>query len=177
MRIAITGGIAEGKSTLLGYVHDLGFETLSSDDLARRAFDDEVRSDLERHVGSEIVNNRDLLRRLIAEDPWLRRRLNRLTHPRVLALILQSRAEFVEVPLLVEACLQGAFDRVWVATCGPEEQLRRLIARVGEEEEARRLLATQLPTAVKEVFADVVVRTNAPEETVRHVVSEEVRRR
>jgi dephospho-CoA kinase len=177
-RIAVTGGIAEGKSTVLGYLRELGADVLSSDDLARRVMTDpDVREEIRQELGDEAAGDRTALRRLLGERPQARRTLNRITHPRIVAEIVASPAEYFEVPLLLESCLQGSFDRVWVVTCGFDEQVRRLVLRVGDEAEARRLIATQLASSAKEVFADLVVRTNAPEETVREVVAEAIRRR
>lgn len=77
----------------------------------------------------------------------------------------------MEIPLLIEACLQGGFDRVWVVTCGADEQRRRLVERLGGEAGAEALLGSQLPTRAKIPFADVVIRTNQPEWSVKRDVA------
>lgn len=165
-RVAITGGIAEGKSTVLGYLSSLGYKTLSADALARELFDeDSIQKELAALLGVEPPVQRSDLLRAIAAKPSLRRAVNRLFHPYLLPRLLDGGAEFIEIPLLIETCLQGLFDEVWVVTCGPDEQMRRLAARVGPRE-AVQLLAAQLPTQAKIPFADVIVRTNEPEERV-----------
>jgi dephospho-CoA kinase len=172
VRIAVTGGIAEGKSTVLGYLRDLGFPTTSADEVARRLFDEpEVNAALAAAAGVEPPIGRDRLRDALHEDAPVRRRVNRIMHPRIAARLVQVENGFIEVPLLVEACLQGAFDHVWVVVAGPEEQLRRLAARLGSAAAAEAALGTQLPTAVKLAFADVEIRTNSPEASVRQVVT------
>lgn len=84
--------------------------------------------------------------------------------------MMASGAQAFEVPLLVESCSQWLFDQVWLATCGPEEQLRRLTARVGDERLARQISASQLSSTVKMAFSDEIFRTNEPEPSVKSKV-------
>jgi len=169
LRVAITGGVAEGKSTVLAYLAQQGRAVTSADDIAKGVFDSEaIQAWLAQELG--IAPDRSLVRAKVAEDPHFRRRLNEMTHPLILEALKQSPAEFFEVPLLIETCSQVAFDRIWVVTCGPEEQRRRLAARLNSASKAEDLLRTQLPTRAKIPFADVILRTNMDEETVRRNV-------
>ncbi|MCC7231058.1 MAG: dephospho-CoA kinase [Fimbriimonadaceae bacterium] len=171
MRIAITGGIAEGKSTVLGYLRELGYSTASADDVAREVFDQpDVQAALQARLHVEGPVGREWLRQRVSESPEVRRGVNRIMHRSILEALFRHPATFFEIPLLLETCLQGRFDRVWVVTCGPEEQTRRLVERVGNSEEARKMLATQLPSGAKWVFADEIVRTNTTELSVREYV-------
>lgn len=171
MKIAVTGGIAEGKSTVLTYLSDAGFAVTSADLIAREVFSENyIQRELGELIGVSAPVERDDLKTAIAMDPKLRRKVNSVMHPVILER-LQSRVESViEVPLLFEACIYGAFDRVWVVTCGAEEQLRRLTARLGDEDLARQLIGAQLPTDVKVAFADTVIRTNQDEDAVKRCV-------
>lgn len=177
MRIAITGGVAEGKSTVLGYLREMGYATVSSDVLARHVFAAEATQEaLGALLGVPPPIPPERLREAISGSHTVRRAVNRITHPLILAAIAGEEAPFFEVPLLVETCLYGFFDRVWVVTCGPEEQLRRLTLRMGSEEEASAFLRTQLPTQVKCAFADEIIRTNPSEEIVNSLVRTTVTR-
>lgn len=172
-RIAITGGLAEGKSTVLGYLRDEGVSVLSADEVARTVFYSEpVQQGLAVALGVPAPLSRGVLAARIAADPAIRRTVNKLMHAEVWREIQASRAQAVEIPLLVEACLAPEFDRVWVVSCGRAEQLRRLSARVGSAALAKSMLAMQLPTAVKATFADRIVRTNREEARVRRYVLE-----
>lgn len=172
MRLAVTGGIAEGKSTVVGYLRDAGYSTASADEAAREVFGSpDVQAFVSDRLGS---SDPARVREAVASDASFRRSFNRLTHPKILAKLDDLEADVVEVPLLIEACLQQRFDRVWVVTCGPQEQLRRLVERLGDVPSAESLLATQLPSRVKIPFADCIVRTNLPEETVRGYVLDAV---
>ncbi|MBI1755605.1 MAG: dephospho-CoA kinase [Fimbriimonas ginsengisoli] len=166
VRVALTGGIAEGKSTVLGYLGSMGYKIASADLLACEVYDlEEVQAELAGLSGLPRPVDRLALREAMEGDPGLRRSVNRLMHPRIVERLAASDAEYTEVPLLVEVCLFGAFDEIWVVTCGEDEQLRRLSERFGPDE-APRMLKVQLPTTAKLPFADEVIRTNAPEQHV-----------
>lgn len=178
MSIAITGGIGEGKSTVLAHIASLGFRTASADSVAREIFSQPAINDsLARLVGVSGPISPQNLREAIVQSPGIRRAVNRITHPAVMEAIRQSGAEFVEVPLLVEACLQGRFASIWVVTCGPEAQVERLRARYGPNVDVRMVLNTQLPTSSKIPFADEVIRTNCSDEAVRRDISMALARR
>jgi dephospho-CoA kinase len=171
VRVGVTGGIAEGKSTVLRYIRDLGIPTASADDIAREVFhSQEVQELLALYFDLPIPIDSTVILNHIRSDSSARRALNAITHPKILARIRKSEAIFFEVPLLVETCLFAEFDRIWVVTCGAEEQLARLVKRLGNEPEARSIIATQLPTEAKTSFADQIVRTNHSELTVKHFV-------
>jgi dephospho-CoA kinase len=175
-RIAITGGVGEGKSTVLRYVHELGVTTVTSDAVARQVFNQaDVQSELSKATGLPEPILPEQLRDAFTRVPHLRRTLNRVMHPVIRTRLLESGAQVAEVPLLYETCMQSDFDRVWVVTCGPEEQLRRVTARLGNEGAARRLIATQVPTRAKTALADRVVRTNCEEAAVQEYVAKAIR--
>jgi dephospho-CoA kinase len=180
-RIAITGGVADGKTTVLRIFESLGAQTVSSDQLvaALLAPGTEVWEQLIREFGQAITAAdgalvRERLAALAFGDPVARRRLNQIMHPAVVrALQAQLRAHepsltpiFVEVPLLIEVALQGSFDAVVVVQATPALQRQRLIARGVPPQRARQILQAQLPTRCKTVFADWVIRTHRSLEQV-----------
>lgn len=168
MKIAITGGIAEGKSTVVAFLSQLGASVASADEIAREVMHEPaVIAELEECFGADLVADRERFRREVLQSPEARRRLNRIVHPGVAAHIEQILSGYVEVPLLYEARLQNLFDAVWVVTCGPEEQARRLIARYGRTADVEALRAWQLPTLSKIRIADVVIRTDTTFEIVQ----------
>lgn len=174
--VAITGGIGEGKSTVLRMVAEMGYGVASADALAREIFLlPDVNAELAAIAGVPAPIAPAALREAIAVSDIARRQVNAVMHARIVNAIEASGADFVEVPLLLEAGLQGRFDRLWVVTCGPDEQRKRLLDRYGDEAHISALLSTQLPTRAKIPFADVIVRTNESLESVRRLVSEAVR--
>lgn len=175
-RIAITGGVGEGKSTVLKYIKEMGISTVSSDVVARRVFNSKaVQKQISEVTGMPLPILPEHLRDLFPKTPTLRRTLNRIMHPLIRAELRASKAPVAEVPLLIEACMMADFDRIWVVTCGPEEQLARVAERLGSPDAAARLIATQIPTRAKLPFADIIVRTNQPEESVKSYIAKVIR--
>ncbi len=173
--MAITGGIAEGKSTVMGIIRDHGAETLSADDIARKVVAEVgVQKELWQIAKISGEFSSAALRTALAENSDTRRQVNAYLHPLIMAEMFSSAATFFEVPLLIETCLYRAFDRVWVVTCGKEEQIRRLMARYGPDCRVEQYLSMQLPAVAKLAFADVIIRTNQPIEAVRSVVINKV---
>lgn len=175
MRTAITGGIAEGKSTVLRMLAERGYRVASADEAARATFRDPETNDvLAALIGAEPpITGAELAAAIAAAteegDDTLRRRVNAIMHPSVRARMDAQGADFDEVPLLLEACLQGRYDEVWVVACAPETKFARLRERYGEEGFGA-IAETQLPGAVRRAFADRIVLTDGPlEETDRQV--------
>ncbi|MCW5943593.1 MAG: dephospho-CoA kinase [Fimbriimonadaceae bacterium] len=168
-RLIITGGIAQGKSTVLGYLRDAGYATLSADDVARRVYEEAATQDrLAEIVGRRV--GRAELRALLARDARVRREVNALMHGEVFRRLAASDAQVLEIPLYAEACLLGFGEEVWAVTCDETARRRRLVERLGDEVEADRLIATQLPSRAKNVLADRVVNTDDPPVLVRQTV-------
>ncbi len=162
---------------MLGYLREMGFEIASGDEIARRVFESgPIQSALAALLGQETPVEPSDLREAISRSHATRRAANRLLHPAILKALAGEPAQFFEIPLLIETCIQGRFDRVWVVTCGAEEQLRRLTERLGDETKARRLVDIQLSAPVKTAFADEIVRTNQSEDAVKANVAAAVTR-
>ncbi len=171
--IGLTGGVAEGKTTVLRILSEMGFRTVSADDVAREVLDDPIVWDLvAERLDLPGSPDRQELRQIIAHDPNKRRVLNSLVHPEVLTRILEARPDAVEIPLLIETCIQSLFKRVWLVTCGLDEQRRRLESRLGDPELASSLIQSQLPFETKRCFADQVIRTDHPLQSVVKSVKE-----
>jgi dephospho-CoA kinase len=193
MRVALTGGIATGKSHCLRAFAALGVHTLDSDVLAREAVAPGTAGlaavlarfgqGLRRPDGTL---DRAALGRIVFADSAARRDLEAIIHPLVYAAI-QARVgspsrpprapepeglSITDIPLLYESGHAQDFDRVVVAACPPDQQLQRLMARDGlSEAEARQRIDTQWPIDVKAGRADYVSETSgALADTDRQVV-------
>jgi dephospho-CoA kinase len=183
LRIAITGGVAEGKTTVLQLFQQRGGQTISSDALVASLLrpGTDLWSQLVKELGNAILSengelDRARLAMLAFGEARLRRRLNQLLHPTAVeamrTLLKETAATviFVEVPLLIEVCLQDAFDRIVVVQATPALQRARLMARGVPPKLARQILHAQLPTRAKVPFADWVIRTHRTLEEVAHQV-------
>lgn len=176
MRIALTGGIATGKSTVARTLRAQGIPVVDADALARDAVapgSAGLRAVVER-FGPSVLDpdgalNRAALGSIVFADPAARRDLEALVHPVVRAGVAAFFAALppgappgvAEIPLAYETGWAATFDVVVVAACAPATQFARLVARDGlPPEEARRRLAAQWPIADKARLADLVVLTD-----------------
>jgi len=187
--IGLTGGIATGKSTVAQILRtDHELPVIDADQVARDVVAPGSSAILEiRDVFGEGIFladgslDRPSLRRLIANDDTARTALEAITHPRIVASILEQLSQlansgqpmaFVEAALLVETGSYAAYDWLWVVTCPPEMQLQRLMARDGcSQPEAAAMISTQLPLAHKEALADYVLPNASDRESLKAVVN------
>jgi dephospho-CoA kinase len=129
--VALTGGIAAGKSEALAAFARHGAATVSSDEIVHRllAEDEEVRAAIRERWGDGAVGNRQRIGEIVFADPQELDWLEQLLHPRTRAAAAQWLATVerplavVEIPLLYETSGEERFDEVVVITA-PEE-LRR----------------------------------------------------
>lgn len=173
-RVALTGGIASGKSRCLSVLRELGVPTIDADQLARdvvapgtaglRAVVDRFGTTMLEQDGTL---DRDALARVVFGDAEARRDLEAIIHPRVYAAITQwfaaldAPAGVADIPLLYESGRAADFDIVIVAACTPAQQLERLMSRNGlSEPAARARIAAQMPLADKVARADYVIDTS-----------------
>lgn len=160
-KIAVTGGIAEGKSTVLAMFAGAGFSIGSADKVAREVRERPgIQAAIAELTGLDEPISTAELRELLGRSDDIRRSINALMHESILDEILESEICMWEVPLLIETALQNKFSQVIVVTCGERIQRERLVSRLGHEADIEAILATQLPTMAKLPFADFVIRTD-----------------
>ena len=171
MRIAVTGGIAQGKSVVCARLKELGFTVGSADEIAREVFSrPEINVQIADAIGVSAPATPGQVRSAIMISPELRRAINTLMHPAIVDAVGERSFDVVEMPLLIEACLQRQFDYVCVVTCSEKCQRERLVERYGPEADVEAILSSQLPTDVKIPFADKIIRTDGSLESVINFV-------
>ena len=186
-RVALTGGIATGKSHVRAHFGRLGVPTIDSDQLARDAVAPGSRglNAIVDYFGKDVLDrsgglDRKKTGRRVFADEGARKALEAIVHPEVRRLtdawfesLSGTRHVYAiaDIPLLYEVGRDSDFDLVIVVACEPELQLRRLMKRDGlSETDARQRIETQMPIADKVVRADRVIRTDAGfEDTDRQV--------
>jgi dephospho-CoA kinase len=176
-RIALTGGIATGKSHVRARFEELGVPTIDSDTLARQAVaaGSAGLAAVVARFGPQVLDSQgELDRRRMADivfsDPAARKALEAIIHPEVqrqtnawFAALDSRRHVFAiaDIPLLYEVNRERDFEAVIVAACHPDVQLRRLMERDAlSEADARRRIGAQLPIEDKVRRADFVIRTD-----------------
>jgi dephospho-CoA kinase len=176
LNIALTGGIATGKSYVLEQFRQRGVPCLDADLLAHGATGagTEATMAIAERFGAGVLAadggvDRRKLGAIVFADPSARRELEAIVHPavyraiaaalRAFALVGNYPIAIVDIPLLYETGRAGDFDKVIATFCPPEAQLARLLERGLTIEQARQRLAAQSPADEKAARADIVIKT------------------
>lgn len=173
LRIAVTGGIACGKSHLASYVKARGIATCEADTLAHAvlANDDKVYASVVRTFGTGVLHadgsiDRRKLGELVFSESRQRVVLNRLVHPVVKQDVAhwlneqelrRQRMAVVIVPLLFEAGMEKGWDAIICVGGETDVQIRRLRKRGFNTAASRRRVAAQMPLAQKAKRSDYVI--------------------
>lgn len=185
--IALTGGIASGKSTIARRLADLGAEVVDADQIVRdvQAPGSPVLTRIAETFGSDVIMEDGALDRAalgakVFSDPDLLARLNAIVHPAVRA---ESERRFTaasasdadslvvyDVPLLVEARAEDPWDLIVVAHAPASERLRRLVELRGmDERAARERIRAQVSDDERLAIADLVIDTS---DTLEHTLAQ-----
>jgi dephospho-CoA kinase len=176
-RVALTGGIATGKSHVRSRFETLGVPTIDADTLAREAVAPGTPGlrEVVRRFGTDICDSTGTLDRkklgaIIFADADARHALEAIIHPFVREMTdtwfasldpVRHPLAIADIPLLFEGGRERDFDKIVVVACDPASQLRRLMARDGiSEDDAQLRVAAQLPLEEKAARADYVIRTD-----------------
>jgi dephospho-CoA kinase len=171
VRVALTGGIASGKSMVAAGLAARGAIIIDADVLAREVVEPgtAVLAAIIDRFGPQVLNDgrldRALLGQIVFADPLARRDLERIVHPAVRALAGEyeraagAAAVVVHViPLLVETGQQEDFDLVVTVDVDHETQAQRLMTRNGlTRAEAESRIAAQASREDRVIAADVVL--------------------
>ena len=185
-RVALTGGIASGKSTVAAMFAELGVPVIDTDVIAR-AVVEPGQPALEAVVdafgpgvlGSDGRVDRRRLRERIFADADARLRLNAILHPAIRAeMERQSRAaggeyQLLVIPLLTEGGRRDHVDRVLLVDVPEALQVERLMMRDGvSREQAQASLDAQATRPQRLALADDVLRNSGQPDELRAGVAE-----
>jgi dephospho-CoA kinase len=175
--IAVTGGIACGKSTSGAALESLGVPVLDADAVGHGllANDPSVKAELRERFGPAVFDgdrvDRKALGRVVFADESARRALEAILHPRIQARVREwlattgaCRLAVVQVPLLFEVGWEGDFDRIVCVACSPSVQRERLRGRGLADAEIDQRLSAQLPVEEKMKRSNVVIWSDGPKE-------------
>ena len=187
--MALTGGIASGKSTVCRLLREFlpGAELFDCDLAVRRLLegDPEVARCVKEAFGDAAIDgsgrpDRDFLRSLAFGDEPARLQLEGILHPRVLQECLDSRERaatrgadlfIADVPLFFEKGFDFGQQQVLVVASSRATQIQRLKARGGIEDHLiDSILAAQLPVQEKIARADIVFWNEGPPSILRSQV-------
>ena len=187
LKIALTGGIACGKSSVGQILEKMGVATIDLDVIARKVVMPNTQgwTELLSQFGDGILNadqsiNRGLLRQQLFKNQANKALIEKILHPKILQQMqidiksLGVNLVVIEVPLLVEQQLSPLFDHAIIVDCSAENQLKRLLKRqhinpalankmllTQANRQQRLALLAQLPTDIIENNADLPALTKA----------------
>jgi len=186
--LGVTGGIATGKSTVVGMLRQKGALVIDFDLLARKVVepDKPAWKDIVAFFGRQVLQDdrtldRKQLSELVFRDIEKLKKLESFTHPRINEEFIKELNEIVarepnaiilvDMPLMIELNLQHMFHKLMVVYVPGALQIARLMKRDGlSREEASTRLKAQLPIEEKVGYADFVVNNEGTlEETQKQV--------
>ena len=188
IKLALTGSIGMGKSTVAQMFERAGVPVFDADAVVRRlqAEDSALIAAIGAHFPGTVTDgrlDRDALAGQVLGKPGELAALEAIVHPavhseraRFLLANQDKPALLFDIPLLFETHGEHAFDKVIVVSAAAEIQRERVLARPGmNEAKLDAILARQLPDADKRARADFVIDTgidlSTTEAQVRDIIA------
>jgi dephospho-CoA kinase len=182
--IGLTGGIGSGKSTVSGFLAQLGAVIIDADRVGHEVLstDFQVRRELLAIFGWQVLTpsgevNRKKLGEIVFSHPESLPRLNQVMHPRMYDIVKAQLEGYrrrgvemvvLEAPLLIEADWTSLVDEVWVTVASQSTVLRRLKEKFGlSEPEALARIGCQLASEERVKHADVIIDTDCDLDELR----------
>jgi dephospho-CoA kinase len=188
LKVALTGGIATGKSYVLNQFRKHGVACLDADEIAHSVMSagTDATAAIAARFGTTVLGadgsvDRTKLGSIVFADAAARKALEAIVHPDVYqALSAAMRSAelageplvIADIPLLFETGAEDKFDRIIVTTCPIDMQLARLVERGLSEAAARQRLSAQWPADTKISRADFVIRTDGTREDTNRQVDQ-----
>jgi dephospho-CoA kinase len=176
LKIAVTGGVASGKSTVCELFQKLGAYVVSADAITHQLFDPQtdLGKQIIRTLGSDILQNGKINRKIVAKkvfnDSQSLDWLEKVLHPPILKRIEQEytyacdqgayRAFVVEIPLLFEIGAESFYDVTISIEADEGMAKQRFLAKGYTEEEYNRRMLRQLSPQEKAAKAHYTIYNN-----------------
>ena len=178
MRIALTGGIACGKSLVAKFLNELGVETIDADDIVHELIPDPAER---KRIAAEIFGNETKRKELEARihpvvkekvETWLED-VRHETGDRSVFGLRSKVLRLAIIPLLFEARWEENFDIICCVRSERGLQISRMMTTRGyTREEAEARLAAQMPVEEKAAKSHYVIENNGTTEELKFKVAE-----
>jgi dephospho-CoA kinase len=183
MRVALSGGVGSGKSTVAALLRDHGAVVIDADAIAREVVEpgtsgyDEVVARFGDEVVADGRLDRAALAKIVFDDADALADLNAIVHPRVGERVAQlteaappDAVVVYDVPLLAEKGGREGFDSVVMVLAGRETRLDRLDGRGMGREDAEARMAAQASDEQRRAIADEVIENDGTREDLARAV-------
>jgi dephospho-CoA kinase len=182
--IGLTGGIGSGKSTVAGFIAELGAVIMELDKVGHEAMKSgkETWKLLVNEFGRDIIAadgeiDRSRLGEIAFNDSRALERLNEIIHPEIDKIINERLEEYrwkgvdyvvLEAAARLDTDRASQVDELWVTVAPTEVVLERLAKRSGfSESESKARIKAQLPDSERIKRADVVLHTDCSLEELK----------
>jgi dephospho-CoA kinase len=173
--VALTGGVASGKSTVAAFLKEQGVPMISADQLVKDIYAWKETQAWLKELCPAVITESGIdfpqLRKIVFTDPALKAQVETYLYERLPQAFTLAEKKFpripwlvYEIPLLFERNLQSSFDVVIVTWVRREVQKNRLLSRDPHTtvETAEAILAQQLSLDEKKLRADLVFDNSGP---------------
>ena len=182
IKVAITGGIGSGKSTVAGIFEKKGYKIIKADDVSKDilANDPAVKEKIKKAFGEETYINGSPNKKYIAEkvfnDKEKLKKINAILHPPTIAKVDQEMDKtlktddivFCEAALIFEAKMDELFDHIILVASDDSDKIKRVAKRDNSNpDHVQKRLENQVPDTKKRDKADFVIENDSTLENLK----------
>ena len=170
MKIAITGTIGSGKSTVSDYIRSKGYYVFDADKVNSNFLLEgnlgyiEVKKNFANAFDGNTLN-KSKLASIVFSNAEDKKRLENIMHPLILEEMKKesiiNNPFFSEIPLLFESGWQKYFDYTFLVVCDEEIAINRLIKRGLSLKDSQKRIINQMPVKLKKKKADEIIYNNS----------------
>lgn len=161
MKIAITGTIGSGKSTVASYLRNKGYFVFDCDEVNRELLNSDVLIDYFPECYDDGLLDKKKLANIVFNDEKKRLLLESIMHPLILERMEEESGKhepfFAEVPLLFEVNWDKYFDEILLVVVDEKIALERLVDRGLSIEESKQRIKNQMSIKEKIERSDVII--------------------
>lgn len=176
LKIAVTGGMGSGKSTVCDYFREQGYTVIVSDDVAKDILvcDANVKQKIIKQFGKDSYKNGVLNRNYLSDKVFPDEKnveiINAIVHPPTIKLInkivndelQKSNLVFVESALIFEAKMDKDYDHIILVTSEDKEKIKRVVERDNiTADKVKKRLDNQVPEKQKKSKVDFVIENKS----------------